>query len=81
MWCCVLCVYMWCCVVCVHVVLCVVWVVSVCACGVVVRVVVLVVRMIIDTASLSWRVRTMHLIQVAETWEQAPGVPATRSPR
>ena len=40
-----------------------------------------VVRMIDDTASLSWRVRTMHLIGWQNTWEQAPGVPATLSPR
>ena len=39
-----------------------------------------VVRMIHDTASLSWRVRTMHLIGWQNTWEQAPGVPATPSP-
>ena len=43
--------------------------------------VVLVVQMIYNTASLSWRVRTMHLIGWQNTWEQAPGVPATLSPR
>ena len=39
-----------------------------------------VVRMIHDMASLSWRVRTMHLIGKQNTWEQAPGVAATPSP-
>ena len=39
-----------------------------------------VVRIIHDTASLSRRVRTMHLIGWQNTWEQAPGVPATPSP-
>ena len=43
--------------------------------------VVLVVRMIHDKASLSWRVRTMQLLGWQNTWEQAPGVPATLSPR
>ena len=43
-------------------------------------VVVLVVQMINDTASLSWHVRAMHLIGWQNTWEQAPGVPATPSP-
>ena len=43
-------------------------------------VVVVVVRMINDTASLSWRLRAMHLIGWQNTWEQAPGVPATPSP-
>ena len=33
-----------------------------------------------DKASLSWRVRTMHLSGWQNTWEQAPGVPATPSP-
>ena len=39
-----------------------------------------VVQIINDTASLSWHVRTMHLIGWQNTWEQAPGVPATPSP-
>ena len=56
-----------------------------CACDVCCGVVcsvggVCVVRMINDTASLSWHVRTMHLIGWQNTWEQAPGVPATPSP-
>ena len=42
--------------------------------------VVCVVQMINDTASLSWHVRAMHLIGWQNTWEQAPGVPATPSP-
>ena len=42
--------------------------------------VVCVVQMINDTASLSWHVRAMHLIGWQNTWEQAPGVPATLSP-
>ena len=42
--------------------------------------VVVVVQMVNDTASLSWRVRAMHLIGWQNTWEQAPGVPATPSP-
>ena len=39
-----------------------------------------VVQMIHNTASLSWRVRMMQLIGWQNTWEQAPGVPATPSP-
>ena len=42
--------------------------------------VVWVVQRINDTASLSWHVRAMHLIGWQNTWEQAPGVPATPSP-
>ena len=39
-----------------------------------------VVQMIQSTACLSRRVPTMHLIGWQNTWEQAPGVPATPSP-
>ena len=39
-----------------------------------------VVQMIHRTACLSRRVLTMHLIGWQNTWEQAPGVPATPSP-
>ena len=42
--------------------------------------VVLVVQRIHNTACLSRRVPTMHLITWQNTWEQAPGVPATSSP-
>ena len=54
--------------------------VVVCVCGVCVWCVVCVVQMIYNTASLSWRVRTMHLIGRQNTWEQAPGVPANPFP-
>ena len=69
-----------CCVLCVVVVVVVDGVSLVCRWCVGGVLVVLVVRMIHDTASLSWRVRTMHLIGWQNTWEQAPGVPATPSP-
>ena len=65
-WCVVCGVWCVCCVCCVCCVLC----------GVVCAVcVVCVARMIHNTASLSWRVPTMHLIGWQNTWEQAPGVP------
>ena len=43
-------------------------------------VLVVVVQMIHSTACLSRRVPAMHLIGWQNTWEQAPGVPATPSP-
>ena len=39
-----------------------------------------VVQMTNNTACQSRRVREMHLIGWQNTWEQAPGVPATPSP-